>query len=159
MTTTAVKMITAAQRCKIFAIAKQRGKSTDDIRAMTPAGSISMLTCVQAAVLIDALEQGKSPDYDKVPRVPASKRKRRPKGVFAIARDEQRKKIYALANEIGFDGDDLDEWLSKRHFADKRPMDCVLNPAAAVSSNDMNAVIELLKHVLRKKTAFDKRCK
>jgi len=52
--------ITADQRRMVFALAKGRGMSTDDIRELTPAGSISALSTGQASQLNDALRAKRS---------------------------------------------------------------------------------------------------
>lgn len=47
--------ITAAQRRKLFALGTALDLGLDDLRALTPSGSISMLTRTQASELIDRL--------------------------------------------------------------------------------------------------------
>ncbi|NUQ48108.1 MAG: hypothetical protein HUU22_19010, partial [Phycisphaerae bacterium] len=47
--------ITAAQRRLLFRLAAMRGLDLDALRDLTPAGSVSALTIVQAAALIDRL--------------------------------------------------------------------------------------------------------
>ncbi len=139
--------LTAAQRCKIFALGNEQGKGIDDLRAMTPVGSISMLTRMQAAQLIDALEHGKSPDYEKRSRVPASRRPgyRRPKNVIRMVTDQQRNMIEALRIDFDWTKDGLDKWLSARHYpGEQRPL------TQMQTSKDAQFVIELLKEVLNR---------
>lgn len=145
--------ITPSQNRKLFALAKEQGKSIDELRDMTPAGSISMLTKFQAANLIDALESGKSVDYSKQSRMRCGtgvspvnqKRTRRPKGVIALATDAQRNTIEDLRAALGWSDEGLTEFLAKRHYkGTNRPMTEML------TSGDAVARIELLKAVLEK---------
>ena len=130
-------MITDAQRRAIFAWGRANGMSIEDLRAMTPAGSISKMTRDQASKLIDRLNREQQA---KRPR----RRKRRPKNVFAIATEEQRAKIDSLRLTLGWSPEKLDAWLSKRHFLDGRPMNKI------DSSDDAVRVIELLKGVIKR---------
>ncbi len=145
--------LTDAHRRMIFRLKTDRGLTIDDVRDMTPAGSISMLTKFQATSLIDALKTGKPVDYSKRSRIPAERRsKRRPKNVFAMASDAQRNTIEALRIELGWSKEHLHDWLSKRHHKDGRPM------TEIQSSGDAVAVIELLKAVrIRQHRANERR--
>lgn len=132
--------LTPAQRSKIFAVAKQRGLSIDDVRDMTPAGSVSMLTKVQAAALIDALEKGQSPDYARA----ATKRPRRDRpaeGSIRLVSDAQRNTIESLRRDCGFTEASFQTWLSQRSFNDRRPL------TDMKTSGDAIFIIELLKRV------------
>ncbi|MFQ5495745.1 MAG: hypothetical protein ACE5EX_10235 [Phycisphaerae bacterium] len=135
--------ITAPQRRALFACAKCKGLDIDDLRALTPCGSISALSRQEAAELLSRLNAGT--DYDH-PR-PARRGVRRPKGVYRFATDAQRRKITALGIDLGWTSDRLHEWLSERHFLDGRPMSKILDKDAAVSTKDGADVIELLKVV------------
>lgn len=137
--------LTAKQRCKLFGLAKEKSLSHAALRQMTPAGSVAKLTIVEAAVLIDAVQAGKSPDYGKPPRVPRNKRKRRPKGVAGIATDAQLAKIDALRIDLGWTVAGLKEWLSKRHYKTHGGTMDVIR-----SSDDAKEVIELLKAVIER---------
>lgn len=125
--------ITPAQRTALFAAARSRGLGIDDIRAMTPAGSISKLTRLQARELLDRLNAGTPHAVQHRPR--------RPKGVYALVTDAQRNKIEALRIELGWTPERLKEWLGERTHADGRPMTRMDTTA------DASAVIELLKAV------------
>lgn len=147
--------LTPAQNRHIFALKRERGLSLDDLRDMTPAGSISMLTRAQANVLIDALKTGKSPDYNKRSSFPRQRegQGRRPKGVASMITDAQRQKVRALRLELGWSAEALKTWLSSRRFHGE---DRYL--IHAVSADDVSFIIELLKRV-RDKTeeACDRR--
>jgi len=91
--------LSPGQRRALFAVGKRRGLSIDGLRELTPAGSISALTRAQAAGLLDRLNVGT--DYEH-PR-PAQRQPRRPRGVYAIATDAQRRKIEALRIDLGWE--------------------------------------------------------
>lgn len=134
--------IHAAQRRALFAAARARGMSTDDLRAMTPAGSISMLTADQAHCLLDRLN-GNSPFAIRHSSF-GGRRRRRPRaaaGVIRMVSPEQRALIISIRMELGWTDAELHDWLMKRHHADGRPMNVMQSSADAV------AVIELLKGV------------
>ncbi len=125
--------ITPAQRTAIFAAARSRGLGIEDIRAMTPAGSISKLTRLQAREVLDRLNAGTPHAVQHRPR--------RPKGVYAFVTDAQRNKIESLRIELGWTRERLKQWLGGRTHADGRPMTSMDTTA------DASAVIELLKAV------------
>lgn len=125
--------ITPAQRTAIFAAARSRGLGIDDIRVMTPTGSISKLTRLQARDVLDRLNAGTPHAVQHRPR--------RPKGVYAFVTDAQRNKIEALRFELGWTPEQLKAWLGERTHADGRPMTRMDTTA------DASAVIELLKAV------------
>jgi hypothetical protein len=135
--------ITPAQRRALFAIGKARDMSIDDLRDLTPAGSISALTRDEASHLLDRLNA--HTDHEHPRRSP--RRPRRPKGVYAFASDAQRGKIAALRIDLGWSPEKLHEWLSERHHSDGRPMTRI------DSTTDGQAVIELLKIVVTRTQA------
>ena len=137
--------VTKKQIAHIFAIGRERGMTTDDLREMTPAGSISMLTRVQAMHLIDALKRGKSPDYEQKTNAPRKPRQRRPKNVIRLVTDDQRALIEALRIDLDWTEDQLDAWLRVRHFPGESR-----NLTQMQTSKDAQFVIELLKRVLDK---------
>jgi len=136
--------ITPPQRRALFAAAGDRGLSIDDIRDMTPAGSISALSRAQASDLLDRINSGT--DFDqrrrRRPRGP-----RRPKGVFAMASPAQRAKIKSLRIDLGWTAEGLVGFLADRHYSHGGPMSKILTTA------DASEVIELLKAVMRKQVA------
>ena len=132
--------ITAEQRRAIFAAGKSRGLDIDDLRQLTPAGSISALTRLQATELLQRLNaHGEHPYPKRHSRAP-----RRPKGVYAIPTGSQLNKIEALRIELGWTPEGLQGWLAERHHVDGRLMTKI------DSTTDAAAVIELLKAVLVK---------
>jgi hypothetical protein len=132
--------ITVDQRRAIFAAARARALDIDDVRAMTPSGSISKLTRLQARDLLDRINA--NTEYSTARRQNASPR--RPKGVYAMVSEAQRVKIKAIQHEIGWTDEHLGTWLKQRHHDDGRPM------TQMNSGKDAKAVIELLKQVARK---------
>lgn len=141
--------ITPDQRRALFAAGKAHGLDIDDLRAMTPAGSISLLTRLQASRLIDRLNAGSENAYPKR----RSCSPRRPKGVYALSSPQQRLKIHSLRIEIGWSPEHLGEWLSQRHHDHGRPMATLRDGTYTLnidSTADASAVIELLKAVLAK---------
>lgn len=90
--------ITAAQRRRLFARAHELGCDVDDLRAMTPTGSVSKLTRPEAAWLIDQLEGSNrgGPPADSGPTA------------------RQLAMIGHLRDEIGFAGPQFDAWLAGR---------------------------------------------
>jgi len=141
--------LSADQRRAIFAAGKAHGLDIDDLRAMTPAGSISLLTRLQASRLIDRLNAGSENAYPKR----RSRTPRRPKGIHAFATPSQLNKIKVLRIDLGWTPERLGEWLSKRHHDHGRPMATVGGGAYHLnidSTADASAVIELLKAVLAK---------
>lgn len=130
--------ITPAQRKALFAAARGKGLSTDDLRAMTPRGSISALSRREAFDLLNRLNAGT--EYD---RPAPHRRPRRARGMYAFVTQAQRDLIVSLRLEIGWSDDQFRDWLGKRHYRDDptRPM------TDMQSSADAERVIELLKGV------------
>ncbi len=73
---------------------------------------------------------------------PTPRGPRRPKNVYCIATDAQRRKIDALCIDLGWSREKFRQWLSDRHHDDGRPLTSI------DSSRDAQAVIELLKAVV-----------
>lgn len=94
--------ITAAQRRHLFALAHGIGFDVDDLRALTPLGSISALTRVQAADLIDRLSGGQG---------------LRPEG-RGTATAKQLGMIAHLRDTIGFSDAEFSAWVEKRFHVD-----------------------------------------
>jgi hypothetical protein len=87
------------QRRRIFALARRHGLTLDDVRAMTPAGSVSELTKAQADALIRRLGGV----------VPGRGSKATP-GQLTFVRD--------VARSVGFDDASLSAWLSRTFGVD-----------------------------------------
>jgi len=138
----------------IFLLARQRGLDVDAVRDMTPKGSVRQVTRIQAAVLIGALDSGTSPDYSQTPKVPRQ-RKRRRAGIIPIdaidITEGQRAMIQALQIDMGWTDERLREWLGQRHFRDGRQM------TQMQGREDAQDVIELLKHVVHRHQAAQRR--
>jgi hypothetical protein len=137
------KPITADQRRALFAIGRARNLDIDDLRALTPTGSISALTSVQASRLLDGLNAGTQYAHPRS----SARRPRRPKGVYAFASAAQLRKVEALRIDLEWSPQKLQEWLSQRHHDDGRPMTRI------DSTTDGQAVIELLKIVVTRTQA------
>lgn len=142
------KPIAAGQRRALFAAAERLGWSLDDLRAVTPGGSISKLTVRQASELLDRLNAG-TPAAE---RHATRRSPRRPKNVLAMPTPAQRVKLDALREALGWTAERLNEWLSERHYSHGGPM------SQMATSRDAREVIELLKDVVRRsKKAGDRR--
>lgn len=141
------KPITAGQRAALFAAGRARGLTIDGLRAMTPAGSISLLTFDEAAALLTRLNA--ETDYAQ-PRKP-DRGPRRPKGIYAIRTPAQLGKVESLRIELGWTVDRLLEFLRGRTFTDGHAMD------KWASTDDGRHVIELLKAVLKRQRAAQSR--
>ena len=129
--------LTAGQRRALFSAARARGLNVDDLRSMTPLGSISAMTRAQAAHLLTRLNAGTDHAHPRVQeRAP-----RRPKGLYGLATAAQRRKVEALRIDLGWSTEGLAGFLSERHFIDGRRMDRI------DSLTDASEVIELLKAV------------
>lgn len=152
----AAELLSAAQRAKIFAMAKERNLDADQLRARTPRGHVSDLTHDEAASLIHSLVNNTSPDYSRRPdyrrRPDAPRRPRRP-GVHRMISEEQLAMITALRMELGWTVQGLHEHLAARHYRDdpKRPL------SDYVSSTDGVTVIEHLKKVRDRKAFYAER--
>lgn len=129
--------ITPDQRKALFAAAKVRGMDIDDLRAMTPLGSISALTIRQAAELLDRVNAGTKYERPRRPRPP-----RRAKGVYALPTATQRAKIEGIREALGWTKEGLAEFLTGRRYEHGGPMSEML------TSRDARDVIQLLNRVL-----------
>lgn len=95
---TAAGGITAGQRRRLFALARERGLDLDQLRAATPAGSVSALSHDQAAAIIERL--GGSADV----------------GAFSPRGDVTRRQlgmIEHLRELVGFDAAGFSAWLRR----------------------------------------------
>lgn len=146
--------ITPGQRRKLFVLADERGMSIDDVRDMTPAGSISALSRAEAAALLDRLSGGA--DFQEHRRA-RPRGPRRPKGVSAMATDAQRSKIESLRIDLEWTPEGLVGFLSERHYSHGGPM-ANAGQLAILTTADGIEVIELLKSVVgRQATAAARR--
>lgn len=141
----AIEPIRDTQRRAIFAAARARGMSIDDVRDLSPGGSISALTRAQAGDVLRRLNSGTRYEHPR----PAVRGRRRPKNVYRLATPAQRGKIEALRTELDWTPEKLAQWLSERRHGDGRLMSRI------DSSSDASAVIELLKGV----TIRDQQCR
>ncbi len=96
-----VEGITAAQRRALFGWAQRRGLSHEDLRALTPAGSVSRLSREQAAELIELLT-GRPGTGDPI----------EPRGTVTRA---QIGLLAHLRDRLGFTAAGFESWL-RRHF-------------------------------------------
>lgn len=139
-------LITEGQRRAIFAAGRAKGLGIEELRAMTPAGSISALSRRQANVMLTRLNGHTAADSRRPtrPRGP-----RRPMGVIALVSEAQLAKIESLRIDLGWPADKLAAFLGERHYSHGGPMSQVL------TSKDGIERIELLKSVLQKQLAAD----
>jgi len=127
--------LTAEQRGMIFTLGKGRGMSTDDIRELTPAGSISALSTRQASQLIDAL-RGKRVDLTA------------PTGPDAKPTDQQIAMLYCLAEDAGMDRRHLQNFMRQK-FKVSGPSDPQLTNAK------IQKVFGALRNIARQRGASD----
>lgn len=151
-----MKPITPEQLRKLWTAARGAGFDKDAVHGMLPQGKFSTrdLDIREACILIDAIESGKSPNYENRKPFERHSKPRRSQGNYRLATDAQRNTIRDLADELDWTWAALADWLSKRKLKDGRPMSVILESGAAISSSDMIHVIELLKHVLERKQYF-----
>jgi len=128
--------LSPGQRRAIFAAGRARGLGLDDLRSMTPAGSVSSLTAAQAAGLLDRLNAGGSFERARRPRPP-----RRPAGVIRRVTAAQMAKIEQLRLALGWERDGLERFLAQRRHSHGAPMNRIL------TALDAQAVIGLLRVV------------
>lgn len=135
-----------SQRRALFAAARKKGLSTDDLRAMTPKGSISKLTSAEAADLLNRLNKGTA--YDR----PAPPRKRRPRGVVAMRPGSALLQMDSqlcrdLKIHYQWTEGSLSRWLADRTLPSGTQAD------RPVTARDYQERIELLKGVLKRARA------
>ncbi len=128
---------TPAQRRAIVLAGRQRGMDLDQLRGMTPAGSLRALSFDQAAAILDRLHDGR----------PAPERKRRPPrrsrpGILKMVTLRQRETIASLQVRIGWGDERLDEFLW-RTFG--------LRMQTLASRRDASRIITILGRVLEHK--------
>ncbi|MCK6483771.1 MAG: hypothetical protein L6R00_06520 [Phycisphaerae bacterium] len=114
--------ITAAQRRLLFRLAAMRGLDLDALRDLTPAGSVSALTIVQAAALIDRLSPAAAERQDEGGPPPRPRPPRQRPGTIRLATAPQRRHIAWLRDTLGWDEPHLENFLRGRTFPDGRPM-------------------------------------
>ena len=136
---------TTAQRQAIAIAGKARGLAVDDIRALTPAGSIRALTFEQASALLDRLNGGR-PRPAAPAQAPRSRR-RRP-GVLAIITDRQREVLASYQGRLGWSNERLDAFM-QRTFG--------LTMATLASRRDASRAITILRRVIDHKAGKDAR--
>lgn len=128
-------------RSAIVIAGKARGMSLDDIRALTPKGSVSMLTAREAAQLLSRLNSGTAYDKPAPPR-----QRRRPNGIVAIPTGWLLSKDSAMCRELraqyGWSEQQLTDWLTKRTLPSGA------SAARPATGRDYQERIELIKGVL-----------
>jgi hypothetical protein len=126
----------------LFAAAHARGLSDDDLRAMTPTGSVKALKFMEASALLNRLN-GRKDGY--VPNRARKKAARRPTDVFAPLSDEQRDLIdRKLRIALGWTPQQMKAHLETKHYVSDPTRDM----SSILSSTDGVAVAEHLKKVL-----------
>lgn len=143
--------ITAGQRRAIFAAGKARGLDLDALRELTPSNSISAMSRSQAGALLERLNGTDNHCDARIGRHDRHRRPRRPKGVIGMVSTAQRAKIDSLRIDMGWTVEGLAGFLAERHFSHGGPMSRML------TSVDGIEVIELLKQVLQKQRAADRK--
>ena len=160
--------VTRPQLSKIWTTAKERGLSPDQVRDMTPAGSVGSLTTREASELIDALVRGRAPDYSRCRRSSPSpsassaplREPRRPRASAGVIRLPSPEAALLDSSNISWlaehwrhkDGTHWTElqvldWLGTRHFKHGGPMN------VCRSARDLADRIEFTKGlIMRTKT-------
>lgn len=135
--------ITPAQRRALFAAAKSRGLSTDDLRAMTPQRSISQLSVTDAAELLERLNA----DQRRFGAPFRRKRMdRRPSSIIALISADQLELIRKLRIAMGWTQHQLGDHMKSRHY----PSDPARTMDEMQTTRDAQAVIEHLKKILHR---------
>ena len=125
----------------LFAAAHARGMDDDELRALTPTGSVKALTFPQASQLLNRLN-GRGPGY----KPPRNRKPRRAPDTFAPLSDEQRDLIdRKLRIALGWTPEQMKAHLEKKHYVSDPSRDM----SSIVSTTDGVAVAEHLKKVLR----------
>lgn len=138
--------ITEPQRKAIFAAARQRGMSTDDVRALCPNGSVSMLSSLEASRVLDRLN-GK-PDDDRSHR--PKRRKSGARDVTRMISSDQLAYIDKLRICMGWTKRHLGEHLDTKHYKS----DPSRKMSVMRSSPDASAVIDHLLKIATRKLHF-----
>lgn len=139
---------TPLQLRALWAKARQRGLTDDELRALTPRGHLSDLTYDEAHELLNQLGERRAAfGYQK----PRSHKPRASAGVARIRTSEQAAMIESLTQQIcdhyGWTLTRFAAWLSERHHKDGRPMTSI------DSARDGRDVIQLLENFLRQARA------
>ncbi|MBE7507765.1 MAG: hypothetical protein HS101_15980 [Planctomycetia bacterium] len=138
--------ITEPQRKAIFAAARQRGMSTDDVRALCPKGSVSMLSSLEASRVLDRLN-GKTDD-DRSRRT--KRRKSGARDVTRMISSDQLAYIDKLRICMGWTKRHMGEHLDAKHYKS----DPSRKMSVMQSSPDAVAVIEHLRKIATRKLHF-----
>lgn len=143
---------TTEQMKKLFACARERGLSVDEVRAMTPNGSVKAMTWGQCSAVINRiLGQREDARPPRRGRRGSALSKRRPPDVFAPLTDDQRDTIdrrYRIA--MGWTPPAMLAYLKNKTY----PSDPSRTMDSIISSADGVAVTEHLKKVLFRTLAY-----
>ena len=107
-----------AQRRTIFGLGRRLGMGLDELRDLTPLGSLSALDGKQAAELIDRLKTGVRPENRPAPKKRPRRRRQTEDGVVAIplVTPAQKTEIARLVVcELGWTAPGFDAWLRAKH--------------------------------------------
>lgn len=137
---------TPAQISCLWSLARQRGLDADELRAMTPHGSVRSLTIAEASALIDRLKGHQSPSREGGGSLP------RPRAIPGIARQPAIEQLILdgslvrwIAQRYHKTIKEVEAWLATRHYRSHGgPMNLIRTSADCVER------IELLKAVKAK---------
>lgn len=138
--------ITEPQRRAIFAAARQRGMSPDDVRALCPKGSVSMLSSFEASRVLDRLNGKTDDDRSHRPK----RRKSGARDVTRMISSDQLAYIDKLRICMGWTKRHLGEHLDAKHYKS----DPSRKMSVMQSSPDAVAVIEHLRKIATRKLHF-----
>lgn len=147
-TATLFTRITAKQRKALFGIMEARGLDLDDLRAMTPNNSVSKMSVVEAGRVLDRLNAGTKFQRDAHDSKRPNRKPRAPRGVIRLVSHAQRGEIERLRVQLGWTAQGLHDFLAERHYS----YDCSRGMSDMQTARDAHQVIELLKHILARKS-------
>jgi hypothetical protein len=139
-TTAPLKPLTSAQIRALWAIARARGLSRDELHAAAGVASLKELSVSAAARLIDSLQTA-SHKREWQPGPPD----RTARGALRLASERQRNQIQALFDELGWPADKARGWLAKRGRFAIHDL-----AAGAFSSRTATALVLQLRAIARK---------
>lgn len=133
---------TPDQRRAIVLAGQRLGMDVDELRSLTPAGSLRALSFEQASALLDRLNEGRRPEPVAAERKP---RPRRPSpGVIRIISDRQREVIASYRDRLGWTDEHFGKFLQKTFG---------LTIATLVRRNDASRVITVLRRIVDHKVS------
>lgn len=129
--------ITPPQLRCLHALARKRGLSHEDLRAVAGVTSLKLLSVSAANVLIDKLQLDR-PDGGRGGRARTGERRPR---LSTDATGPQRGLIAYLFEQLGWDADKARGWLRARHFVNDLARDHIDRAEATQIINELKAAL------------------